>query len=96
MLEKAYAKAYGSYWDIVGGDPVHALRDLTGAPYTRIEDFDDMDAAWSKLKEANAKQFMLTCFTFQGATTEEKHDTGIVGGHAYTILDIRNVIDTRG
>jgi calpain-15 len=46
-LEKAYAKAYGSYWDIVGGDPVHALRDLTGAPYTRIEDFSDMDESWS-------------------------------------------------
>lgn len=37
LLEKAYAKVYGNYWEIVGGDPVHALRDLTGAPYDRIE-----------------------------------------------------------
>lgn len=55
ILEKAYAKAFGSYWEIVGGDPVHALRDLTGAPYDRIEDFENMDEAWSHLKEANAK-----------------------------------------
>ncbi len=43
LLEKAYAKAYGSYWEIIGGDPVHALRDLTGAPYDRIENWDDLD-----------------------------------------------------
>jgi calpain-15 len=55
ILEKAYAKAFGSYWEIVGGDPVHALRDLTGAPYDRIEDFSNLDAVWSQLKEANAK-----------------------------------------
>lgn len=96
LLEKAYAKAYGSYWEIVGGDPVHALRDLTGAPYDRIENFDNMDEAWSQLKEANAKQFMLTCFTYSGRTVEEKKEQGIVSGHAYTILDVQNVIDSRG
>jgi calpain-15 len=37
LLEKAYAKAYGNYDKIVGGDPVYALRDLTGAPFKRIE-----------------------------------------------------------
>jgi len=32
LLEKTYAKAYGSYFRIVGGNPANALRDLTGAP----------------------------------------------------------------
>jgi len=34
LIEKAYAKAYGSYMTIEGrgGSPKDALRDLTGAP----------------------------------------------------------------
>ena len=33
LLEKAYAKVYGSYHAIEMGFASHALRDLTGAPY---------------------------------------------------------------
>ena len=33
LLEKAYAKLYGSYDKIEAGLAGHALRDLTGAPY---------------------------------------------------------------
>lgn len=33
LLEKAYAKVYGGYSIIEGGNPAIALRDLTGAPY---------------------------------------------------------------
>lgn len=96
LLEKAYAKAYGSYWEIIGGDPVHALRDLTGAPYDRVEDFSDLDKAWQQIYEANKKNYMLTCFTKSTEITEEKSGEGIVSGHAYTILDVREVVDSRG
>jgi hypothetical protein len=96
LLEKAYAKAYGSYWDIIGGDPVHALRDLTGAPYDRIEDYSDLNVAWEKLKLHNAQNFIITCFTKSTEVTEEKSGEGLVSGHAYSILDVREVMDSRG
>ena len=32
LLEKAYAKAYGSYESVIGGDPASAIRDLSGSP----------------------------------------------------------------
>jgi len=96
LLEKAYAKAYGSYWDIIGGDPVHALRDLTGAPYDRIEDYSDMNAAWEKLKIFNTQNFIITCFTKSTEITEEKSGNGLVSGHAYSILDVREIMDSRG
>lgn len=37
LLEKAYAKVYGSYLNIEGGNPAIAMRDLTGAPYENKE-----------------------------------------------------------
>ncbi len=36
ILEKAYAKLYGSYANIEAGEPLLALRDLTGAPGTKL------------------------------------------------------------
>ena len=96
LLEKAYAKAYGSYWETVGGDPVHALRDLSGAPYDRVEDFSNLEAAWQKMYDANVKHYILTCFTKSSDISEEKMCTGLVTGHAYSILDVREIINAKG
>ena len=87
LLEKAYAKVYGDYDSIVGGDPVYAMRDLTGAPFFRVEPIDkDLNDSWNKVKTADERDWMLTCYTKNTKITEEQNNNGIVSGHAYTVL----------
>ena len=95
-LEKAYAKAYGSYFDIIGGDPVHALRDLTGAPYEYACDFDDLSAVWKKLLNYNDTNFIFVGWTKSTTVVEEKSASGLVSGHAYSILNVQEVKDSTG
>ena len=44
IIEKAYAKCYGSYGAICSGTMITAMEDLTGAPCERI-DFEVDDTA---------------------------------------------------
>lgn len=62
LLEKAYAKMYGGYLNIEGGNPSHALKDITGAPYENIEEGEE-DEIWSQLIMNIQRGFMLTCYS---------------------------------
>ena len=46
------------------------------------------------MKSANSKEYMLTCFTYSTDVVEERSKVGLAAGHAYTILDVRNIIDS--
>lgn len=87
IMEKAYAKLYGSYQRIEGGNPSMALRDLTGAPYEN-KDECTVDELWTFLWDCYLKKFLLTCYTKSTATTEEENQLGILSGHAYAILKL--------
>ena len=86
-IEKAYAKIHGSYRAISGGQIEEAFLDLTGAP-TIVYYFDHMNfnpvTFWNALLQFRSKKLPMGC----GTSTSQ---VGLVGRHAYSILDVREV-----
>ncbi|CAL1138268.1 unnamed protein product, partial [Cladocopium goreaui] len=89
ILEKAYAKAHGSYRAISGGSVAEALLDLTGAATEtlHLEDFQPADL-WERLVSYQSAQLPMGCGTAGHPDLEE---VGLVGYHAYSILELREV-----
>jgi calpain-15 len=95
LLEKAYAKLFGGYDVIEGGLPQYALKDLTGAPYESKES-SDPDVMWDFIKKSDEKNYLLTCYSKSTEIREQKNPLGIVSGHAYSILDAKEILDKNG
>jgi hypothetical protein len=87
LLEKAYAKSHGCYQAISGGQIAEAFLDLTGAP-TKVYNFDASDfeatSFWYKLLSYRKQRLPTGCGTSTSAA-------GIIGMHAYSILDVREI-----
>eukprot|EP00980_Cylindrotheca_fusiformis_P029856 scaffold23961_cov230-Cylindrotheca_fusiformis.AAC.1 len=87
VLEKAYAKSHGCYHAISGGHIAEAFLDLTGAP-TLSYVFDEKDfdprSFWCNLMNYRRQQLPMGCST-------SNTGVGIIGMHAYSILDIQEV-----
>ncbi len=100
MIEKAYAKSYGSFEAINGGRAEEALRDLTGSPYEvfREELKQDVNKLWEKVLDADKKSYLMVCAknnNGQGVAIEGrpemKHPNGLVSGHAYSLIAANEV-----
>lgn len=88
IIEKCYAKIYGSYHKIEGGIPEHALRDLTGAPSIILDNSNDN--LLSSLKEACEKRWIITASA--GETEASKDllkEVGLIPMHCFTILEVQ-------
>lgn len=93
VLEKAYAKAYGSYAAISGGEVAEALLDLTGAPTYTVDFSDpsfDLSRFWRQLCHFRARGYPMGCGT---APDPQLREVGLCGSHAYSILDVRDIVD---
>lgn len=97
VLEKAYAKLHGSYEALEGGLVQDALVDLTGGAGEEI----DMRSAeaqidlasgrlWSQLLRFKQEGFLLGAGSPSGSDVHIS-SSGIVQGHAYSLLQVREV-----
>eukprot|EP00667_Euglena_gracilis_P008703 EG_transcript_8814 len=91
LIEKAYAKCHGSYRAISGGEIAEALLDLTGCPCETIN-FDsrefEPEVLWAQLTAFKQQGFPMGCATADDPLLRE---VGLVGMHAYSLLDVREL-----
>ncbi|RDX80632.1 Calpain-type cysteine protease DEK1, partial [Mucuna pruriens] len=97
ILEKAYAKLHGSYEALEGGLVQDALVDLTGGAGEEIDMRSgeaQIDLAsgrlWSQLLRFKQEGFLLGAGSPSGSDVHIS-SSGIVQGHAYSILQVREV-----
>jgi len=86
LVEKAYARAHGSYKAISGGQVAEAMLDLTGCPTEsinfRVPGFDK-ELFWCRLLSFLEARFPIGC----GTSAETVEELGLVGQHAYSVLE---------
>lgn len=97
ILEKAYAKLYGSYDAIIGGRVHYALSDLTGGFPEELKTekyIQNSQFFFEKLKGFTNNGYLLGCSSLAQTEGESKvSKSGIVQGHAYAILDLLSLQD---
>ena len=89
LVEKAYAKAHGSYAQLSGGFIAEGLADLTGAPTETIifSEMLDSNVFWARLLSFHEAGFLMGVATSRGGE-------GLVGSHAYSVLDVIDIPDS--
>lgn len=86
VLEKAWAKIFGSYSNIIAGNPREVLKALTGGITWECKTKDP------KFEQKFKEGYDRKCVMVAGSKTEKEmpdvQKYGFVPGHAYTILKI--------
>ena len=88
LFEKAYAKAYGSYYAITGGSLSLALGDLTGAPceVTRLDRAMDIEETWRNLVNYDKSGFVFCFNNRPAATKDQSRHREFEAGRAFKIV----------
>jgi hypothetical protein len=86
LLEKVWAKKYGSYYDIQTGYADEALTDLTGAP-CRAFPLSHPDL-WTQMLSAYRKGHILTADSVGGAADSPAVLLGLEVEHCYAVISV--------
>jgi hypothetical protein len=99
LLEKAYAKLHGRcYRNLESGTMTYALKDMTGGD-PQVHDLTDPIVRdqcingfmWQKIKLWHKQGCLMgTCYAVpRGQKKEVEFDGGIIAGHAYAVVDVK-------
>ncbi|XP_027886711.1 calpain-5-like [Xiphophorus couchianus] len=100
LLEKAYAKLFGCYESLAGGNTGDAVVDFSGAVVEAIDlqkekyyaDQNKQDKIFEDLLKAwNRGGIISSSIKPQGFRLESRTDNGLVRGHAYSVTDVKRV-----
>lgn len=98
LLEKAYAKLYGSYRALEGGLTIEAAVDFTGG-IPEMVDLTSLKTSkeelFYKLLRADQNNAFLSCSLANSRYQKEAESKGLQSRHAYTITKVVDVRSTR-
>ncbi|XP_029633100.1 calpain-5-like [Octopus sinensis] len=101
LLEKAYAKLFGNYEVLDGGELAEALEDFTGGVSDTMniqtmevaEKMEERTALFERMKKEMDRNSLMAA-SIPAASSEEMEatlDSGLVKGHAYGLTCVKNI-----
>ena len=97
LLEKAWAKLNGNYAKAIGGEPHEVFDVITDAWSEKlVVRSDNTEEIWNKLLDAEKKGYLMTAGTSGDTYHLPIEQVGLVPGHAYTILGVKELNTGKG